>query len=88
MIAGYNSPFVIYRTGDLTADVMTVIVYTATGMFLVFGSGWIGRWFSSLHHDPDKIPQQRFSIAALLVAVVLFAVCLEVIRWISVDRLW
>ncbi len=87
LIAGYNNNFVIWRSGVLTSDAVTVIVNAAIGMSLVFGSGWIGRWFSSLHYDPDTIPQQRFSIAALLAAVVLFAVCLEVIRWITQDGL-
>jgi hypothetical protein len=87
VIADYNNNVVIWRSGTLTYDAITVIVYTAIGMALVFGSGWIGGWFSSLHYDPDTIPQQRFSIAALLLLFVILAVCLEVIRRITIDGL-
>jgi hypothetical protein len=68
---------------DQLANALTVMVYTASGILLVFGSRKISEMLSHLGYDPDTIPAQRFSIAMLLILLVLIAIILGVIRFIS-----
>ena len=91
-IAGFQRPYSNWQPSQMAVDAVTTIVYTVVGMFLLFGSNKIGEWFSSLRYDsnrndPNTIPKPQFTIAAILILVVLFAVCLEVIRRLTVGGL-
>ncbi len=92
VIAGFQRPYADWQPSRLAGDAMTTIVYTVVGMFLVFGSNKIGEWFSNLRYDPNRndpntIPKPQFTIAAILILVVIFAVCFAVIRGIMVGGL-
>ncbi len=63
------------------ADSMATMVYAVAGVILVFGSRRIGELLSNLRYDPNTVPQQQFSLAILLVLVLLFALILGTIRW-------
>jgi hypothetical protein len=65
------------------ADAMTLIVYAASGVLLVFGARPIAELLSNLRYDPDTIPKQQISLAVLLVFVVLVAVVVGVFRMIA-----
>ena len=55
-------------------------IYIVSGLLLVFGSRPISELFLNLRYDPETIPQQQISIAALLVVLVAVAVVIGVIR--------
>jgi hypothetical protein len=69
--------------GRLVADFVTFTVYACGGVLLVFGSRPIAQMLSNLRYDPDTIPKQQLSLAALLLFIVLVAVVLGVFRMIS-----
>ncbi len=81
-LAGYGGAF-----GSSPGDVVTGLVFTIFGVLLAFGSKQIGEWLTYLRYDPNTIPRQRIAIAALLLLFVILAVCLEMIRRISVGSL-
>jgi hypothetical protein len=66
---------------------VSAIVYTASGLLLIFGSRRIGQWMSNLRYDPDSIPQQQFSLKLLLIITGVVAVILGAIRMITVGGL-
>lgn len=55
-------------------------IYFVSGLLLVFGSQPISELLLNLRYDPETIPQQQLSIAALLVVLVAVAVVIGVIR--------
>jgi hypothetical protein len=73
-----------WRLGQGVADSVATVVYAATGIVLIFGSRRIGEMLSHLRYDPDTIPKQQISLAILLSLVVLFALILGAIRWLTV----
>lgn len=72
---------------QLASVAVSAMVYTASGLLLIFGSRRIGQLVSNLRYDPDSIPQQQFSLKLLLIITGLVAVILGVIRMISVGGL-
>jgi len=72
----------------LASDAVTIVMYTVTGILLVFGSRPLSELLSNLRYNPDTIPKQQISIAVLLIIVLLFAVVLTVIRRMSLGGLW
>ncbi len=83
VVAGFRGIPGGWQESQLVVDAVTMIVNTAAGTLLVFGSNWIGKFLSNLRYDPDTIPKQQISIAAMLVLILLFALCLGVIRWMT-----
>jgi hypothetical protein len=69
-----------WSRGQSIVDGVVVMVYVVVGLVLVFGSQGIGRFLSSLRHDPDSIPKPQFSLMMLLLFIVAVAVVLGVIR--------
>ncbi len=68
------------------ADAVTFIVYVSSGLLLVFGSRRIAEVLSKLRYNPDTIPQQQFSLAMLLILIVVVSVVLGVFRMLSPGR--
>ena len=69
-----------WRSQELIANTVPLIIYACGGLLLLFGSRPIADLFSNLQYDPDTIPQQRMSIAMLLVVMVVIAAVLGVVR--------
>ena len=73
-----------WQTNQLAHLAVSAVVYTTSGLLLIFGSRRIANLMSSLQYDPDSIPRQQFSIKMLLIITVAVAVILGVIRMITV----
>lgn len=67
-------------------DAVRAIVYFGSGILLIFGSRRIGTLISNLRYDPNTIPRQQMSLAFLLVLLVLIALALGLIRWLTVGN--
>lgn len=72
-LSGFSQPQLVQ--GGVNAS-----IYFVSGTLLVFGSRPISELLLNLRYDPDTIPKQQMSIAALLVFLVLVAVVIGVIR--------
>lgn len=72
-LSGFSQPQLIQ--GGINAS-----IYFVSGLLLVFGSRPISELLLNLRYDPETIPQQQLSIAALLVVLVAVAVVIGVIR--------
>ncbi len=88
-VAGFQRAFGSWNPTQVAIDTMATIIYSVLGMLLIFGSQRIGEWFSNLRYDsnrndPNTIPKPQFTIAAILILIVIFAVCFAVIRGIMV----
>ena len=59
-----------------------VLVYTASGLLLIFGARPIAEFIGGIRHDPDSIPNQQFSLKMLLIVTGIVAVILGVARMI------
>lgn len=68
------------ETDQLIANSITTAASFVGGILLVFGSAKIADVLSNLRYDPDTIPNQRFSIAMLLVAITIIAIVLGIVR--------
>ncbi len=71
--------------GWLASDLFTIIVHTAAGILLIFGSRRISELMSSLRHDPESIPKQRLGVSILLTLIVFFGLLIGVIRWLTLE---
>jgi hypothetical protein len=69
--------------GELSNMAVGAMIYTLSGLLLIFGAREIGQFFTNLRYDPDSIPQQQFSLKLLLIITVAVAVILVVIRALS-----
>ncbi|MEZ6071365.1 MAG: hypothetical protein R3C10_14110 [Pirellulales bacterium] len=67
----------------MAGDTLTLIVYLANGVLLVFGAQRVSNFLTNLRYDPDTVPQQRITLAVLLVVMLLFALLLGAVRWAS-----
>jgi hypothetical protein len=81
--AGMTGAQSTWSRGQMAADAITAAVSLATGLVLVFGSQRISQFLSNLRYDPDTIPKQQVSLALLLLAILVFAVILGVIRAVT-----
>jgi hypothetical protein len=68
---------------QLVRSALSAAVSFASGLLLVFGSRKIADLVSNLRYDPETIPDQKVSIAMLLVVLALVAVVLGVLRLIA-----
>ena len=71
----------------MVAEQIAMIGYVSVGGLLVFGSQRIAEVLTGLRYDPDTIPKQQISIAALIIALVVIAVVLGVVRRLSVGAI-
>lgn len=71
--------------GWMANDIFTIVVHTAAGILLIFGSRRISELMSSLRHDPESIPKQRLGVSNLLTLIVFFGLLIGVIRWLTLE---
>ena len=60
-----------------------VLVYSASGLLLIFGARPIAEFIGRIRHDPNSIPNQQFSLKMLLIVTGIVAVILGVARMMS-----
>ncbi len=72
-----------WAQGGLT-DLITASVYSVLGLVLMFGSRGISQAMVPVPRDSDEVPAPQFSIRALLILGVAFAIVLGVMRLVVV----
>ena len=65
-------------------DMITAAIYSVSGLVLIFGGRGIAQAMVSVPRDSDKVPVPQFSILALLILSVVFAVVLGILRAVVV----
>ncbi len=83
--AGFRGELSDWWLDRRAADVFTIIVHTAAGILLIFGSRRISELLLSLRHDPESVPKQQLSVSNLLTLIVFFGLLIGAIRWLTLE---
>ena len=65
-------------------DMITASILSVSGLLLIFGGRGIAQVMAAVPRDSDKVPVPQFSILALLILSVVFAVVLGILRAVVV----
>lgn len=73
----------IFRLGSdlLALNLVLVLVNVVISVLLIFGAKPVSELLTNLRYDPDTIPQQRITIAMLMIVMLIFAATLAIVRW-------
>jgi len=69
---------------DGVHGMITVAIYSVSGLFLIFGARGIAHAMAAVPRDSDEVPLPQFSIRMLLILGVAFAIVLGVLRAVTV----